>query len=109
MRMRRVGGADLEGKWSLACDEVEMPVRRVVGLGKGAVRRQTQDTGPWSGLEMSPVESPAHSSDNRLFRPSGLGASLVFTEHLLCAGPSRSACRLTVQTGSRDTAEDTES
>lgn len=108
MSMRRGGGASLEGKRSLVGDGFETPVRHRAGPGKGAVRRQTQDTGPRSGLEMSQGEPSAHSSDDRLFRPSGRDAPLASMEHLPCAGPPRAAWRLTVQTGARDAAEDVE-
>lgn len=108
MSMRRGGGASLEGKWSLVGDGFETPVRHRAGPGKGAVRRQTQDTGPRSGLEMSQGEPSAHGSDDRLFRPSGRDAPLASMEHLPRAGPPRAAWRLTVQTGARDAAEDVE-
>lgn len=98
----------MEGKRSLVGDGFETPVRHRAGPGKGAVRRQTQDTGPRSGLEMSQGEPSAHGSDDRLFRPSGRDAPLASMEHLPRAGPPRAAWRLTVQTGARDAAEDVE-
>lgn len=91
MSMRRGGGASLEGKRSLVGDGFETPVRHRAGPGKGAVRRQTQDTGPRSGLEMSQGEPSAHGSDDRLFRPSGRDAPLASMEHLPRAGPPRAA------------------